>query len=139
MVLVDQLTKWWASEALDDGHTVDLVWTLRLRLVFNTGTAFSRFSGLGPLLAVLAVVIVGVLLWVGRVSPDRPTSLALGTVAGGAVGNLLDRLFRDGEGFLGGAVIDFIDIQWWPVWNVADMGIVIGGVALVLLGSRRSR
>jgi signal peptidase II len=58
-------------------------------------------------------------------------------VAGGAVGNLADRAFRTGPagqevGFLGGAVVDFIDLQWWPIFNVADMGVVGGALLLVL-------
>ncbi len=134
-IAADQLTKWWALRALDDG-AIDLFWTLRLRLVFNTGAAFSLIEGLGPLLALGAVIIAGVLLWFGRVAPDRATAVAFGSIAGGALGNLTDRLFRDGDGFLGGAVVDFIDVQWWPVWNVADMAIVVGGAALVVLASR---
>jgi signal peptidase II len=135
VVVVDQLTKWWALDALDD-RTIHLFWTLRLRLVFNTGAAFSLIEGLGPLLGLTAVVVVAVLLWFGRVSPNRATAVALGAIAGGALGNLTDRIFRDGDGPLGGAVIDFIDVQWWPVWNVADMAIVLGGAALVLVTSR---
>ena len=58
-------------------------------------------------------------------------------VSGGAVGNLLDRAFRSGPagteaGFMGGAVVDFIDVQWWPIFNVADMGVVGGALFLVL-------
>lgn len=135
IVVADQLTKWWALRALDD-NTIDLFWTLRLRLVFNTGAAFSLVQGLGPVLALGAVAIVVVLLWIGRVAPNRATAIAFGLIAGGALGNLADRLFRSGEGFLGGAVVDFIDVQWWPVWNVADMAIVIGAAALVALTSR---
>ena len=82
----------------------------------------------------MAIVIV--LLWIGRVAPNRATAIAFGSIAGGALGNLADRLFRSGEGFLGGAVVDFIDVQWWPVWNVADMAIVVGAAALVALTSR---
>jgi signal peptidase II len=62
--------------------------------------------------------------------------LSLGLVLGGAFGNLVDRLFRDGSGFLGGAVIDFIDLQWWPIFNVADMAVSIGGVLLVLTSAK---
>lgn len=136
IVAADQLTKWWALQALDD-ETIDLFWTLRLRLVFNTGAAFSLVEGMGPILALGAVVIAAVLLWIGRVAPNRGTAIALGTIAGGALGNLTDRLLRDGEGFLGGAVVDFIDVQWWPVWNVADMAIVLGGAALVVLANTK--
>jgi signal peptidase II len=135
VVALDQLTKWWAENRLERGP-IDLVWTLRLNLVRNPGSAFSIGRSLGPMLGVLAVIVVLVLVRVGRVVSSLPTAIALGLVLGGAAGNLIDRLFRDGHGFLGGHVIDFIDFQWWPVFNVADMGIVIGGVLLALLASR---
>jgi signal peptidase II len=54
---LDQLTKWWASGALED-RNIDLFWTLRLHLVFNTGAAFSRGEGLGPLLSLLVLVVL---------------------------------------------------------------------------------
>ncbi len=137
VVLVDQLTKWWATNALDDGHMIHLVWTLRLNLVFNSGAAFSTGRGLGPVLGVLAVGVVLVLIRLGRMFQSRGMAIALGAVLGGALGNLADRAFRSGGGgFLGGYVVDFIDVQWWPVWNVADMGIVCGAVALAWLSTR---
>lgn len=138
VLAADQLTKWWAVGALDGGRVIDIVWTLRLRLVFNTGAAFGRFGGLGPVIAVVAVAVAAVLLRRGMLATERRTSIALGSMAGGALGNFVDRLARDGDGFLGGAVVDFIDVQWWPVWNVADMGIVIGGASLVLFAGWRS-
>ena len=131
VVALDQLTKWWALEALADGRIIDLVWTLRLRVVFNTGAAFSSFQGLGPLLGVLALGVAAVLLLNRKLLTGRWSAVAAGCIAGGALGNLADRLFRSDAGFLGGAVVDFIDVQWWPVWNVADMGVVLGGAALV--------
>lgn len=139
VVGVDQLTKWWALETLGNGRVIDLVWTLRLRLVFNTGAAFSSFQGLGPLLGVVAVAVVAFLLLNRRLVSGRLSAVATGSIAGGALGNLADRLFRSDEGLLGGAVVDFIDVQWWPVWNVADMGVVLGGAALVWAAYRRER
>ena len=139
VVLIDQLTKWWAVEALDDDRVIDLVWTLRLRLVFNTGAAFSSFQGLGPLLGVAAVAVAAALLLNRRLVSGRWSAIATGCIAGGALGNLADRLFRSDDGFLGGAVVDFIDVQWWPVWNVADMGVVLGGAGLVWAAYRRDR
>jgi signal peptidase II len=59
-------------------------------------------------------------------------------VVGGAIGNLLDRVFREGGGLLGGAVVDFVDLQWWPVFNVADVAICVGAVLLSLTASRES-
>lgn len=137
VLALDQLTKWWAVRALDD-RIIDLVWTLRLRLVFNSGAAFSRFDGLGPVLGIVAVIITLGLLYSGRTAANRSISIAMGSIAGGASGNIVDRLYRSSDGFLGGAVVDFIDVQWWPVWNVADMGIVLGGAGLLWCTLRRS-
>ena len=136
VLLLDQLTKWWASDALAD-RTIDLVWTLRLHLVFNTGAAFSQGEGWGPLFAVLILLVVALLVRQGAGTDDPMTRIAVGVVIGGAIGNLADRAFREGGGFFGGAVIDFIDLQWWPVFNVADSAIVVGGVLVVWRGWRR--
>ncbi|MGH9139332.1 MAG: signal peptidase II [Acidimicrobiales bacterium] len=135
LVAADQLAKEWALHALDDGP-VDLVWTLRLKLHFNSGTAFSLAAGRGGIVALLGLVVVLVLFRSVRRMPGRVPRVALGLVLGGAVGNLADRAFRAGDGFLGGRVVDFIDLQWWPVFNLADMGIVIGAGLLVLASSR---
>jgi signal peptidase II len=134
-LLLDQLTKLWATDALDD-RVIDVVWTLRFHLVTNTGASFSVGKGLGPVIGVLALVVVTVLLWTGRSIGSPVGAIGLGLVLGGALGNLLDRGFRSGDGFMGGAVIDFIDLQWWPIFNVADMGVVIGA-GLLLLASMR--
>ncbi len=138
LLAVDQITKWWALQALDNGRIIDLVWTLRLRLVFNTGAAFGSFQGLGPLLGMAAVGVTAVLLLNRRLVSDRWSAVAAGCIAGGALGNLSDRLFRSDDGFLQGAVVDFIDVQWWPVWNVADMGVVVGGIVMVWNSYRRA-
>jgi signal peptidase II len=134
---LDQVTKWWALNALDD-RTIDLIWTLRLRLVFNTGSAFGLGSRYTPIIALVAVAVVLVLLRAGSTLRGRWPLLAVGLVVGGAVGNLLDRVFREGGGLLGGAVVDFIDFQWWPVFNVADIAICVGAVLLSLTASREA-
>jgi signal peptidase II len=131
VVSVDQVTKAWALQALDGGRTIDVVWTLRFNLAFNSGMAFSQAQGAGPVLGVIALgVIVVLLVSVGR-SGSRLSSVAVGLVIGGAIGNVVDRLFRSGEGFLRGEVVDFIDFQWWPVFNVADIAITVGGILIV--------
>ena len=56
---------------------------------------------------------------------------------GGALGNLADRAFRAGDGFLGGRVVDMVDVQWWPVFNVADAALWVGIGVLVLDSIRR--
>lgn len=136
MVAADQLTKWWALEALAGGRVVDVVWTLRFNLTYNTGFAFSMGGGLGPVIAVVVLAIIGFLIWQGRRVSSGIGAVALGLLLGGAVSNLADRAFRGDGGFMSGAVVDFIDLQWWPIFNLADAAVVIG-VALFLVSSTR--
>ena len=134
VITIDQLTKTWAVHTLAT-RDIDLFWTLRFHLARNRGPAFSLGFGSGGVIAILAIVIVIVFLVVGRSVDTKLGVLSLGLVLGGAIGNLADRAFREGSGFLGGAVIDFVDPQWWPVFNVADVAVTIGGVLLVFTAS----
>ena len=130
VAVLDQLTKWWAVNALDD-RTIGIIWKLQFHLTSNTGFAFSTGQGLGPVLGVVALGVV-VVLWKIRVRFPGPLStLALGFILGGASGNLLDRAFRAPR-WGRGAVVDFIDLQFWPVFNIADSAIVIGVIVLSL-------
>jgi len=141
VVLLDQLTKHWAINALSDGRTIDVVWTLRFNLAFNSGMAFSRGTGLGPVIAVVATVVIVWLLISLRTAGSRLSVFGMGMVIGGAAGNLIDRIFR-GDAWLRGAVVDFIDFQWFPIFNIADTAINVGAAALILnafLQARRSR
>jgi signal peptidase II len=133
VLAADQLTKWWAVETLDT-RTIDVVWTLRLHLTINYGSAFSLARGRGAVISLLALVVVALLLRSGRYATRPGMAVAIGLVFGGALGNLIDRAFREGDGFLGGGVVDFIDLQWWPVFNIADAAIVVG--ALLLFGTQ---
>lgn len=130
VVAVDQLTKAWAVDALVD-RDIGIFWTLRLNLSFNRGMAFGVGDSAGPVIGAIAmVVVVGLLLGIRR-QPGRLADFAVGLIIGGAIGNIIDRLFRQ-EGWLRGGVVDFIDFQWFPIFNVADMGITVGGALLVL-------
>lgn len=130
VVLFDQVTKHWALNALDDGRTIDIVGSLRFNLAFNTGMAFAKGQGIGPIIAVVGVIVVAYLL-VGLRRNTGPGAVFVGLVAGGAAGNIIDRLFR-GDAWLQGAVVDFVDLQWWPIFNIADAAIVVGAGALVV-------
>jgi signal peptidase II len=130
-VALDQVTKTWAEHALRD-RTIHLFWTFQLNLSFNTGAAFGVGRGFTPYLVVGAVVVFIVLIAFSRSVPTLARAIAMGLVLGGACGNLVDRLFRGN----GGAVIDFIDPQWWPVFNVADAAISCGAVLLIVSATR---
>ena len=134
VVLADQATKTLALRTLD--HPVDVVGSfVRLEVVRNPGGAFSLFTGMAPFLAVGAIVLALVILRLGSREHDAVLLVALGLVLGGALGNLADRVFRD-PGLLHGAVVDFVDIGAWPTFNLADVGISVGAVLVVLRGWR---
>lgn len=131
VVLFDQLTKDWAIGALADGRARHVIWTLQWNLSFNSGMAFSKGQGVGPIIGLVALLVVVLIAVSVRHSNSRTVLIAAGFVMGGALGNLVDRLFR-GEGWLHGSVIDFIDFQWFPIFNVADIGVNVGGILFVL-------
>lgn len=139
VVLVDQVTKAWALEALPGRVIVVIDDFLKFALVRNPGGAFSSFQNGGTFIAVAAVGVVFVVLYMVGGVPRRSDVVALGLILGGAVGNLVDRVVR-GDGILDGEVIDWID--WWfiPTFNVADAAITIGVVMLLigaLVGDRK--
>ena len=141
VVVADQLSKHWAINRLSGNRTIDLIGSLRFNLAFNNGMAFSQAEGLGPLIAVVATLVIVWLLVSLRSAGGGLNTLGMGFVIGGAAGNLVDRVFRQ-EAWLRGAVVDFIDLQWFPIFNIADMAINIGAGSLILnaiLGARRSK
>lgn len=134
---LDQLTKELATKALDPQEPMRLLGGfLYLSLTRNAGAAFSLFR---DFTFVFPVIALGVIVWIGwmaRTLRSLPWAIALGMVLGGAVGNLIDRLFRAPAPFEG-HVVDFLSLldphgQVWPIFNVADMALV-GGVILAVL------
>jgi signal peptidase II len=134
VVIADQVTKQLALSGLADGPVDLIAGALTLRLTFNSGGAFGVLQGWpGLFLLATAVVVAVILMWVRRLEDPR-WALPLGMVLGGGLGNVFDRIFRDTNG----QVVDFIDLHWWPVFNLADASIVIG-VGVVLVLSARAR
>jgi len=132
VLVVDQVTKSWAVERLGDGSIIRVVGSLQLRLVYNRGMAFSRGEALGPLIGIVASVVAVVLVvWMRRATPGVRSAAVMAILAG-AVGNIIDRLIRS-PGWMRGPVVDFVDVQWWPVFNVADAAITCGAVTLIVL------
>ena len=137
IVVADQLTKHWALNRLSGDRTIDLVGSLRFNLAFNKGMAFSQATGAGPIIGALGFVIVIVMvLWLRR-SATGAAAVAAGMIVGGAIGNLIDRLFRS-DAWLRGAVVDFIDLQWFPIFNIADSAISLGAMLMIVASFRKS-
>lgn len=139
VLALDIVSKHLAVDRLSDRGQVDVVdGIVRLRLVRNSGAAFGFAPGLTVVLSLVAAAVVVVILRAARTLRNAWYAVALGLVLGGAVGNLLDRVFRP-PGLFRGRVIDFVELPHYPVFNLADSSIVTGGVLLVLLSLRGVR
>ena len=138
VILLDQVTKSWAVSALADGRVIHVIGSLQFSLGFNSGFAFSQGQGMGPLVGIFAIIAVLFLMRAVRKATTQLSAMALCAIVAGALGNITDRIFR-GEGWLHGRVVDFIDVQWWPVFNVADSSITVGACALIAAMLMESR
>jgi signal peptidase II len=130
VLAVDQICKALVTSGLGGGAIVDLLGGLiRLDYTRNSGAAFGLYQGGGALLAAIAIGVSGVIVFSYRRLSRSPwiVRAALGLILGGAIGNLVDRVRL-------GYVVDYIDLRWWPVFNLADSAIVVG-VALLALHS----
>jgi signal peptidase II len=133
IVAADQATKSYAVARWSDVPQQIIGNDVELFVTRNSGSAFSRFQNLTPLLAIGATVVAIVLARAARKESDRITLYALVLLLGGALGNLSDRFFR-APSFLHGSVVDFVRVGWWPVFNVADSCVTIGAVLLIARG-----
>jgi len=134
VVVLDQLTKWWiVFSVMQPPRVIPVTPFFNLVMGWNRGVSFGLFNSDSPLndwlLPLVALVIVAFLLvWLVR-SESLLMALALGSVIGGAIGNVIDR-------FHFGAVADFLDLHMagyhFPAFNVADAGISIGAIFLVV-------
>ncbi len=128
VLVLDQLTKWVAQSYLTTGETLPVLGNVvRLALVHNPGGAFGLFAGYSTILLGLSsavTVAVGWLLLKGRPRWAPRTGMAL--LWAGTAGNLIDRVRW-------GYILDFVQVPFWPVFNVADSAIVIG-TALIAWG-----
>ena len=130
VIVLDQVTKVWAVDGLQSVGRVEVTSFFNLTLAYNTGAAFSIFTGQTLLLALLSGgVSVALVIWLSKLTrAERLLSLSLALVLGGAVGNLYDRIAL-------GHVVDFLDFHWngkhFPAFNIADSAITVGAVLLI--------
>ena len=133
LILLDQGTKFWALASLKPIHNMTLVeGFMDLTFVENRGVAFGMFSGQRWFILLLTGIIAAGLIWFYKAMPKKkeyfPLRVSLVMVLSGAVGNIIDRLFR-------GYVVDFFEFTFfeWPVFNVADIYVVVGVTLLALM------
>lgn len=141
VLLADLVSKIVVAATIETGEDIRLLGgLLYLTQLRNTGAAFSFAEGATVLFSLIAVVVAVVIVRSARRMFSTGWAVALGLVLGGALGNLVDRIFRE-PGFLRGGVVDSLSVfapdgRVWPVFNVADIGIVCGGVLGAFLALR---
>ncbi len=125
-ILADQITKHLVASQLAVGEAVDVVGPFSIHHVHNSGIAFGLFDrATGMVIALTSVAVLWMLVFFARSGARHPVlPVALGLLIGGSVSNLLDRVRL-------GHVTDFLDLRYWPAFNLADMCIVVGVVVLV--------
>ena len=133
---LDQGTKWWILEiVMQPPRVIPLTSFFNLVLGWNRGVSFGLFNSdsalnLWLLPFVALAIVVALLIWLSRVD-GLLLGYAIGMVIGGAIGNVVDRLFRDQR-----AVADFLDLHLagyhWPAFNLADTGITVGAAILII-------
>lgn len=126
VIAIDQLSKAIVRGALAPGERIDLIFGIDLALISNKGIAFGFLGDGGPLVLIVTLVALAAMLaWFATAPSRQGLWVAVGLLIGGAVGNLIDRVRIDG-------VTDFIDPPLWPAFNLADVAITFGAIALVL-------
>lgn len=148
VIVIDQITKAIALATLQpriasgEGPVEVIGSVLRLTFVENTGAGFGIGSNFTWVFALIAVIVAVVIIRTARKLGSVAWAVALGGLLGGALGNLVDRIIRApgfGEAYAGpgqGYVVDFIQLPYWPVFNVADMSIVGSAILMVILTIR---
>ena len=126
-IAADQLTKWIVSSQLSLDESLHVLGPFSIHHVQNSGIAFGLFASATPLVTALTALAVGwMLLFFARSGARHPVlPVALGLLIGGSTSNLIDRIRL-------GHVTDFLDLRYWPAFNLADSFIVIG-VAILFL------
>ena len=140
VIVADQLTKAAVLTAFRPGEELPLLPFLSLVLTFNRGAAFSFLAGADGwqrwLFATIAVAAAAFIVWLLRRGGSRLYCVGLALILGGAIGNLIDRLWL-------GQVVDFVLLHWrgwtYPAFNVADSAITVGAVLLILDSFRQRR
>lgn len=137
VLVLDLITKIIAVALLTPGESPRILGGLvYFSLIRNPGAAFSLATGMTWVLALIALAVVVFIIRIASRLRSLPWAIGLGLVLGGAVGNLIDRIFR-APGFLQGHVVDFVSVfgpnaEYFPVFNVADSAITIGGILVVI-------
>ena len=136
VVLLDLATKIWAVARLENQPEIKVIGEfLKFSFVRNPGAAFSFGTGITWAFTLVAIAVSIAILMVSKSVTNRLWAIALGGLLGGAVGNLIDRVFRSPEVFQG-HVVDFISLPNYPMFNISDSAVVLSALTMVVLSFR---
>ena len=136
VVLLDLVTKVWAVARLENQSDIKVLGEfLKFSFVRNPGAAFSFGTNVTWVFTAMAIAVSIAILLISRNVTNKPWAIALGGLLGGAVGNLIDRIFRSPELFQG-HVVDFISVPNYPMFNISDSAVVLSAIAMVILSFR---
>jgi signal peptidase II len=133
ILIADRATKVWAAANLQVGQPEPVLGDfLRFNLIYNPGAAFSMLTNATWVFSIFATVASIAVIWYSRRIKSVPYAIAAGGVLAGASGNLIDRCINE-PGFPVGHVTDFIELPYWPIFNVADSSIVVSMTCIVIM------
>lgn len=136
VILLDLATKVWAVSRLENQSDIKVLGEfLKFSFVRNPGAAFSVGTSVTWVFTLIAIAVSIAILLISRNVTNKPWAIALGGLLGGAVGNLIDRIFRSPEIFQG-HVVDFISVPNYPMFNISDSAVVVSAIAMVILSLR---
>lgn len=127
IILLDQLTKYVISKYMIVSQSIPIIKNiLHFTYIQNTGAGFGLLKGWNTALIFISLIIIGIILfYFDRITREKTIHIPIALILGGAIGNLIDRIFI-------GHVIDFIDFSIWPTFNIADSCITIGALWLIV-------
>ena len=136
VILLDLATKIWAVARLENQSDIKVLGEfLKFSFVRNPGAAFSFGTSVTWVFTLIAIAVTIAILLISKNVTNKPWAIALGGLLGGALGNLIDRIFRSPEMFHG-HVVDFISVPNYPMFNIADSAVVVSAIAMVVLSFR---
>lgn len=126
VVIVDQITKFIVRVKFSENKQKRLFNFLYISYIKNTGGAFGLFRGMNNLIIIISFIIILAIIFYYRKLPQNfLRTLSVGLFLGGAIGNLIDRIVF-------GFVTDFIDFNFWPAFNIADLTLTVGAALLII-------
>ncbi|MFC1768880.1 signal peptidase II [Nanoarchaeota archaeon] len=126
VVILDQISKYLILSKIGINNKLVIFNWLHLTVTMNEGIVFGMFKGANLIFIFITLILLGfILLFYEKIPKGNSLIISFGLILGGGLGNLIDRLIH-------GAVIDFINFQIWPIFNLADAAITIGVILAII-------